>query len=131
MSQENVEIVRASFEAWNAKDMDGYHELYDPHAILRLPEDWPEPGPYFGRDAVMRYLREFRSAWDTDGAQPVSDFVDVGDRVAVTFGLHGGARGPEANLNLSIIFTVREGKILAAEAFKDRAEVLGLLGMQE
>ena len=28
MSQENVEVVKASFEAWNAEDMDALRELY-------------------------------------------------------------------------------------------------------
>jgi predicted lipid-binding transport protein (Tim44 family) len=37
MSQENVEIVRASFEAWNAGDMDALRELHDPDVILRTP----------------------------------------------------------------------------------------------
>ena len=56
MSQENVEIVRAAFEAWNAGDMDAFRDVYDPDAILRIPEGWPEPGPYVVREAVMREL---------------------------------------------------------------------------
>ena len=54
MSQENVEVVRAGFEAWNAGDMDAFREMHDPDVILRTVEDWPEPGPYVGREAVMR-----------------------------------------------------------------------------
>ena len=38
MSQENVEIVRAMFEAWNAGDMDAFREMYDPDAIMRPVE---------------------------------------------------------------------------------------------
>jgi ketosteroid isomerase-like protein len=45
MSQENVEAVRATFEAWNAGDMDALREPLHPDAILWMPEDWPEPGP--------------------------------------------------------------------------------------
>src|SRR5215204_7821705 len=48
MSQGNVEIVRASFEAWNTGDMDAFRELYDPDGILRMDANWREPGPYFG-----------------------------------------------------------------------------------
>ena len=33
MSQENVEVVRAQFLAWNEGDMDGLCERYDPDAI--------------------------------------------------------------------------------------------------
>jgi ketosteroid isomerase-like protein len=54
MSQENVEIVRATFEARNAGDMDAFRELYDPDVIARAPEGWPEPGPFVGRERLMR-----------------------------------------------------------------------------
>ena len=33
MSQENVEVVRAAFEAWNRGDMDALRELYDPDVM--------------------------------------------------------------------------------------------------
>jgi ketosteroid isomerase-like protein len=57
MSQENVEIVRASYEVWNAGDMDAYRDPYDPDAVVRPPDGWPEPVPYFGREASMRWLQ--------------------------------------------------------------------------
>ena len=64
MSQENMEVVRRSFEAWNAGDMDAFRELYDPDAIMRMAEDWPEPGPYVGREAIMREFEQLRQTWD-------------------------------------------------------------------
>jgi hypothetical protein len=54
MSQENVEIVQATVEAWNAGDMDARRELHDPDVIVRPPEGWPEPGPFVGQEALMR-----------------------------------------------------------------------------
>jgi ketosteroid isomerase-like protein len=73
MSQENVEIVRAGFAAWNAGDMDPLRELYHPDAIMRMPEGWPEPGPYYGRDAVMREFGQLRETWDADALEVISD----------------------------------------------------------
>ena len=131
MSQENVEIVRASFAPWNAGDMDAYRDLYDPHAVLRTPEGWPEPGPYFGREAVIRELEHMRTAWDTNSAEVISDFIDVGDRVAVRLILHGVGQGPVVAQEMTALFTVRKGKILALEAFWDHAEVLDFLGLKE
>jgi ketosteroid isomerase-like protein len=62
MSQENVEIVRAHFAAWNEGDMDAVRELYDPDVVVRTVEDWPEPGPQGDRtdglpDAVGHQVR--------------------------------------------------------------------------
>jgi predicted lipid-binding transport protein (Tim44 family) len=41
MSQENVEVVRTAFEAWNAGDMDALRELYDPDAINKARRAGP------------------------------------------------------------------------------------------
>ena len=49
MSQQNVEVVKAAFDAWNAGDMDRFRDLYDPNVVLHMLPDWPEPGPYAGR----------------------------------------------------------------------------------
>ena len=56
MSEENVEVIRAVFEAWNAGDMDAVRETHDPDVILRTVADWPEQGPYLDREAVMRFM---------------------------------------------------------------------------
>src|SRR4029453_16276841 len=71
MSQENVEIVRAVFAAWNAEDMDAFRELHDPHVVVRTVEGWPEPGPYFGREAVMRWFEQLRETWDSDTVEMI------------------------------------------------------------
>jgi ketosteroid isomerase-like protein len=81
MSEERVEIVRAAYQAWNAGDMDALRELYDPSIVWRAPPGWPEPGPYVGREPVMRQLEQMRATWDTDNFELISDFIDVGDRV--------------------------------------------------
>ena len=54
MSQENVAHLTAALEAWNAGDMDALREIHDPDAVLRMPDGWPEPGPFVGREAIMR-----------------------------------------------------------------------------
>jgi ketosteroid isomerase-like protein len=131
MSQENVEIVRASFEIWNAADMDAFRELYDPDIAMRSAEGWPEPGPYFGREAVMREFDQLRETWDADALEPISDFLPVGDRVAVRFVWRGAGYGPEANLELTGLYTVRKGRILSLDFFWDHAEALEALGLSE
>jgi ketosteroid isomerase-like protein len=129
MSRENVEIVRAGFEAWNAGDADAIRAALDRDVILRPPEDWPEPGPYLGPEAVMRQWAQVRETWDADALELTSDFSDVGDRVAVRAIWHGAGRGPEPNLEMTYVFTIRKGKVLAIEEFWDHAEALEALGL--
>ncbi len=131
MSEENVEIVRRGFDAWNAGDMDALAELYDPGIVWRPPEGWPEPGPYVGREAVMRQLEQMRETWDADSFELISDIIDVADRVAVRFIWHGEGQGPESSIELTGVYTLRKGRLLYIEFFWDHAEALETLGLSE
>jgi len=131
MSQENIEIVRATFEVWNAGDMDALRELYDPDVILRMPEDWPEPGPYVGREAVMRHWEQQREAFDADIVEPISDFIDTADHVLVRFVWRGTGHGPESNMEVTQVITVRKGRVFLLEHFWNHAEALETVGLSE
>ena len=131
MSQENVEIVRAVFDAWNMGDMDAVREIHDTTVILRTTEDWPEPGPHVGRDAVMRFVEQLRDTWNADAFEVISDFIDVGDRVAVRFIWRGAGHGPEATIEATNVFMVRKRRIVYQEFFWDHAEALEALGLSE
>jgi ketosteroid isomerase-like protein len=52
VSQENVEVVKATLDAWNAGDMDRLRDMSDPNIVLHIVSGWPEPGPYAGREAA-------------------------------------------------------------------------------
>ena len=129
MSQANVEVVKAAFDAWNAGDMDRLRDMYDPNIVLHMIPGWPEPGPYAGREAVMRQLTQLRETWDADVGELIS-FVDVGDRVVVRQ-LWRLGRGPDANIDLTIIVTLRQGRIASLEYFWDHAEALKAVGLEE
>src|SRR5215212_10366586 len=107
MSQQNVEVVRAFFEAWNARDMVGVRELYDPDVIVRPAEGWPEPGPFVGREAVIRSFEELREAWDADALEAIS-FIDAGDRVVVRLVWRGVGHGPDMKMESTHVYTVRK-----------------------
>ena len=66
MSQENVEIVRAVFDAWNAGDMDAVAAQHDPNVIWPPFEGWPEAETLVGREAIMREWEHIREAWNAD-----------------------------------------------------------------
>ena len=78
MSEENVEVVRTYLKLWNAGDMEGVRELHDPDAVMEIPSNWPEPGPFVGRDAVVQQLNQARAAFDSDSVELLSDLVAVG-----------------------------------------------------
>jgi len=131
VSQENVEVLRAFFAAWNAGDMDAIRELLHPSVIMHAPSGWPEPGPEVGRDAVMRQFQRLRDAWDADLVEPIGDFVDAGDGALVRFIWHTAGQVPGTDMEFTQVATVRDGRIALYEFFWDHAEALKAVGLEE
>ena len=124
-------MIRAGFAAWNAGDMDAFGELLAPDVVLRLPEGWPEPGPYVGREAAMRQYAQNREVFEADWLEPITDVIDAGDRVLVRLIWHGAGQGPESALEWTTICTVRDGSIISIDYFWDHTEALEAVGLRE
>ena len=131
MSRENVEIVRGALTAWNVGDMDANREAFALDATVRFPDDWPEPGPFTGRESIARQLRQLRETWDADALDFVSDFIDCDDRVVVRLIWRGMGHGPASNIEVTGVYTVRNGKICSVEHFWDHADALEAVGLRE
>ncbi|MEK6325907.1 MAG: nuclear transport factor 2 family protein [Actinomycetota bacterium] len=111
--------------------MDAVRALYDPDVIVRPPPNWPEPGPWVGREAVMRQWEQQRETWDADDAKIIDHSIDVGDRIAVRFVWRGEGHGPESVMEVTVVNTMRGGRFFAQEYFWDHAEALETLGLSE
>jgi uncharacterized protein len=131
MSQENVEVVRLMLAAWNAGDMEGVRELWHPEAIVRPAAGWPEPGPFVGREAVMQSFEQLRDAWEADTLEATDDIIDIADRVVVGLAWRAAGHGPELDMRVTQIFTVRKGRILGMESFWNHEEALEAVGLEE
>jgi ketosteroid isomerase-like protein len=130
MSQENLETANAAYAAWNAGDMDALRRIYDPDVVSRSVEGWPESGPFFGRDEVMREWKRMREAFNLDAIELLS-VTNVGDRVLARLVWRGGGSGPAAEFEVTQVSTFRKGRCIAIEHFWDHAEALEAAGLSE
>jgi ketosteroid isomerase-like protein len=128
MSQENVEIARAANEAWTRGDWDGLRETYDADVVMRTVEDWPEAGPHFGRDAVVRFFEQLRATWDINELETIA-LTEAGDRVVGHYVFHGVGRGPDARIEVANVVTFRSGKAVMLEYFWNYADALEAVGL--
>lgn len=119
----------AIFDVWNAGDMDAFRELYDPDVTVRTVEDWPEPGPYVGREAAMGFFEQLRDTWHADTLVPTSDLIDAGDRVVVRYIWRGAGHGPDLSMEGTIVFTMRNGRVVLQEFFWDHDDALEAAGL--
>jgi ketosteroid isomerase-like protein len=131
VSETNVEVVQASLDAWNAGDMDAYSALHDPNVIWARFEGWPEAETIVGLEACRSQWERMRAAFDANSAEPIGDPVAAGDRVVLRFLWRGTGAGPEMNMELTSVLTLRKGKIFIIENFWDHAEALEAIGLTE
>lgn len=131
MSQENVELARASLDAWTAHDLDGLRATYAEDVVSWPPVGWPEEGPFVGRDMVVGQWERMRQLWDDDQIEMHTDYIDAADRVAVRMVWRERGDGSAAESEATGIFTIRDGRIRVAEFFWDHTEALAILELPQ
>jgi ketosteroid isomerase-like protein len=81
MSQENVELTRQYYEAWNARDVDGTRRLAHPDFEFIDPPNLPDADRWVGKDALHRIKGFLEGGWD--GQVRVQEYLDAGEEVVV------------------------------------------------
>ena len=69
MPPSDIELVYESARCFERGDWDGLRALTGPDAVMTPLENWPEPGPFRGREAIVR---EFERLLDSFGETQVS-----------------------------------------------------------
>jgi ketosteroid isomerase-like protein len=139
MSEENVEIARQAYDAWNRRDFDQMREFADPEiefrpvsvsgeAFARLPG---VDAVYHGREGVRRFWETFIDPWEEITVE-VEELRDSGDCVVAFVRFRAVARdGLKVDLPSMHVLTFRRSRVIRLEAFADRAEALEAAGLQE
>jgi ketosteroid isomerase-like protein len=132
MSPENVEIVRAHFDARNRRDLTTLLALWRSDAEI----DWsrsrgPLTGIYRGHRELETFWNEF---WSTFAEVQVEahSFTEAGSEVVVPNTAHiRGRDGIEVIARSVFVFTVENGQITRLRLFQERAEALEAVGRSE
>src|SRR6187200_3315031 len=136
MSQENVEIVRAAFAAWNAGELQDVPSYFHPELVYHPRADEPDPFPHVGRDAYERLIRGFVDSF-SEVTFEVLEVIDAGDHVIASTVLHavlhghGSASGAGVSDSYVFVYKLRDG--LVVESWEDRTkqEALEAVGLAE
>ena len=130
MSEQNVDVIRAIYEAWTRGDyeavfarLDTDIEWFGPPDISAAGE--PGSGLSRGHQGVRRSLGRWVGAWD-DYSFELGQLIDFGDQVLVE-GRHGGrgkASGVEVSEEIFSVWTLRAGQAVRQRMFRDREQAL-------
>jgi ketosteroid isomerase-like protein len=117
---------RERADAYNSEDIETFFAGFDRDVVFIPDPEWPEPGPFVGRDAFAEFLESFRGAWEEDRLEVES----VEDHDAVALGrcrwiVSGAASGAPVPATFSVVVRLEpNGLASRVAAFFDHDEAL-------
>jgi ketosteroid isomerase-like protein len=134
VSQENVEIVRKAFDAWDGVGVTAALAFVDPNAEMELVQATPDQGVIRGREAIGAYLTSVvEEFWESFGVEH-TNYESMGQHhVLVDVRLSGRGResGAAVEQRFAEAFEVRGGFIVRWGVYPDRPEALKAVGLEE
>jgi ketosteroid isomerase-like protein len=134
MSEENVELIRATVEAFNRNDLDAVVETMHPEVVWHTLDVLPDMGTFRGHEGI----RSFWQMWNDTfrGFQlHLEACVPLGeDQVIATFQVSGEGAGSGARVESPTFFHVleiRDGQIVHARMFTTKEEAFEATGLRE
>ena len=130
MSAENIEVVRATYEALDKGDLQHIGERFAEVVEWETPESLPLGGIARGRDAVLGRIAGLLQLWSEFSLEP-DEYIDAGERVIVRGVQRAVGPGGASESRYLHVFTLRGGKIVRAECIADTATAMGALRVHE
>ena len=134
MAQQNVEVARATMEAFERRDVDAIVARWHPDAEWRpaISPGGLEGTTYVGPEGVRRWIAELAESWETfEITDPT--FEEVGDRVVMLARVHarGSSSGVEIDAPLSQVWEIEGGEVRRLTGFLSHVEALEAVGLSE
>src|SRR6188472_4398723 len=132
MSQENVETVKRSLEAFEQGGLDASLRFYDPEVTWEEAQDEPEAETYRGHDGVRALAEKWLEPFDDLRIEPY-EFIDAGEAVVMPYRFRGRERssGTDITAPETWVFWLRNGKISEVREYRHKAEALEAVGLSE
>jgi ketosteroid isomerase-like protein len=134
MSQDDAAQLRRAYEVWNESGPRAVVErFYADDAVYREAPGWPGAGVYRGRDAA---LERMESLVELVGPIEVAldDLLDLGDGRFVAcvrnVAQPAGSETPYTQ-SFAVVHRLRDGLVVEADYYLDRAAALDAVGLRE
>ena len=126
MSQANVEIVQSGFSALQRGDFEAFFSVLDDAVEWVNPPYAVEPGMKRGTTDFREALGRMRASFDGIRLK-VDEVVEAGATAVIVTGSwtgQGAGSGVRLDTPFSSALTLRDGKVVRYEWFREKAEAL-------
>ena len=133
MSQENVEVIRTAYEAFDRGDLEAVSRLHARTIEWQTSVEDPDAATHRGRVAVRRYIEGYMETFPRLRADLEECVEAGGDRVLATVRYTGRARasGMDMDWRQWLVYTIKDGMIVRAAEYFDRDQALEAAGLKE
>jgi ketosteroid isomerase-like protein len=127
--RENVDTVRASYEALSRGDFARALEVVDPQIEIH-DHDVPEAGEYRGLEGLAEWQRNWEREFESWRWEP-EEFVEVADRVVAVLRTFSTGRrsGVAVNRVDAAVWTMRDGRCVRLDYYGSKEEALEAVGL--
>jgi ketosteroid isomerase-like protein len=118
LSEEDLDIVRLTIEAFNREGVEAAIEYLDPGVDWVAPREWLEERVYEGHDGIRRIASQWSENFD-EYRIDVEELIDMGPRVLALVFLRGRIKegGDPIEQRTGYVWEVRGGKGVRVEVY--------------
>ena len=134
MSQENVDIIRKIFAAFDRGDIEAVLSLCDEDITITQPAEVPGINrQQRGHQGVLEAFAVWPEQWDDFRIEVLGLTAAPADKVITNIRTLGRGKqsGVEVDMEFSFVFTVRNQKIIEWQLFLREDQALEAAGLQE
>src|SRR4051794_34384063 len=130
MSQENVEIVRGTLEAFEQGGVEATLRFYDPEVTWEEAEDEPEAETHRGHNGIRALAEKWLVPFDDLRIEP-EESIEVGEAVVMPYVFRGRERSSGSDISApeTWVFWVRDGRIREVREYRRKTEALEAVGL--
>jgi uncharacterized protein len=130
MSEENLQVVRAGFDAFSRGDTPAMLELADPSIVFIPIPDTPDVQSFHGHEGLLQGMAQSTEIWD-DFSVELREMRDFDDHVLASCRWWG--RGPSSGIEMEAdiyaLLTLRNGKVVRWQFFASEQQALEAAGV--
>jgi len=134
MSEENVAIVGAAFAAFDRGDTEAVLRLCDEDIVVTQPPELPGvPAEQHGHSGVLEAFAIWPEQWKDFRVEVLRIAGVAADKVFVVTRNRGRGRqsGVEVDMEISLVFTVRDARITEMRIFMQESDAREAAGLRE
>ena len=132
MSQANVEMAKAFYDAYNARNSEALLRLLHPEAEITTVSARGGLGGDWSRGTTRQYFKQLDEAWAGLRIE-IEEYREVGERV-VTLGVARGAgmsSHVEVVSDFAAVLVVKDSQIVIVDSYGNRQDALEAAGLRE